>query len=291
MEKNQSDQNDQVIKIPQNLETFSYFNTEQFATMQRIATMLSYSELVPTIYKATSSNKDKAIANCILALDISNRIGANILMVMQNLSIIKGNIAWSSKFLIGTVNTCGRFEPLRFKFTELGMIEKVDYLDYEWSQGQNKMIAVPRVFDGPVQNIRCVAYTTKKGSQEILEGSPISVELAIKEGWYTKNGSKWPNMTKQMLMYRAASFWTSVYAPELSLGMKTIEEVGDIVDADFETIIENDIKKNANKNKIDIDLQNDGGKEEAQPSGEPEKTNLEKPEAGKEETKTKKRGF
>ena len=31
-------------------------------------------------------------------------------------------------------------------------------------------------------------------------------------------------MPEQMFMYRAAAFWQRIYAPELSLGMQTIDE-------------------------------------------------------------------
>jgi hypothetical protein len=79
-------------------------------------------------------------------------------------------------------------------------------------------------------DIECVAWTRSKGSDEVLESAPISLRLAIQEGWYQKAGSKWQTMPKQMLMYRAASFWTNVYAPELSMGMKTVEETQDIID-------------------------------------------------------------
>jgi tRNA(Met) C34 N-acetyltransferase TmcA len=52
-------------------------------------------------------------------------------------------------------------------------------------------------------------------------------------------------------MYRAASFWTSAYAPELSMGMKTTEEIEDIIDVDYEDMtaktVEKEIKNNANK--------------------------------------------
>ena len=98
-------------------------------------------------------------------------------------------------------------------------------------------------------NIQCIAYTSPKGSNEILESSPVDIRLAIKEGWYTKNGSKWQTMTQQMLMYRAASFWTSVYAPELSMGMKTEDEIRDIIDIDYEEVE----KKEEKKPVIDID--------------------------------------
>jgi hypothetical protein len=58
-------------------------------------------------------------------------------------------------------------------------------------------------------------------------GALITIALAKAEGWMSKNGSKWKTMPEQMLMYRAAAFWTRAYAPELSLGMQTAEEVAD----------------------------------------------------------------
>lgn len=198
-----------------------FFNPSQFDTMQRACTMFSASELVPDCYRAEGKGNtpQKAVANCMIALDVASRIGASPLMVMQNLYIVYGRPSWSAKFLIATVNTCGRFEPLKFRFTNLGKVGKIGNLDYS-----------------SVDNIECVAYTKAKGSDELLESSPISISLAIKEGWYTKNGSKWQTMPKQMLMYRAASWWTSVYAPELSMGMRTVEENEDIQDVEYEDV-------------------------------------------------------
>lgn len=213
----------------------NFFDPEQFDTIQRVCKMFATSELVPDMYKESGSNPlNKAMSNCMIALDVANRIGAAPLMVMQNLVIIYGRPSWSSKFLIATVNTCGRFEPLKYSFTNKGMLGKVEYTDYVWNQSTKRKEAVTKVFDGTkIANIECKAYTVAKGSDEVLESSIISLEMAIKEGWYTKSGSKWRTMPQQMLMYRAASFWTSAYAPELSMGMKTSDEVMDIVDADY----------------------------------------------------------
>jgi hypothetical protein len=47
------------------------------------------------------------------------------------------------------------------------------------------------------------------------------------EGWSKKTGSKWLTMPEQMFMYRAAAFWSRVFAPEISLGMHTSDEVED----------------------------------------------------------------
>lgn len=228
---------------------FNFFDPVQFDAMQRACNLFANSDLVPDMYKVSEKNpKGKAIANCMIAIEIAGRIGASPLMVMQNMVPIYGRPSWSSKFLVATVNTCGRFNPLQYRFTEKGMLGMVDYTDYEWN-GRSKQ-AVQKQFDGKaIMDIECVAYTTAKGSDQVLESSPVSVRLAIQEGWYTKNGSKWRTMTKQMLMYRAASFWTSAYAPELSMGMRTVEEQQDILDAEFEEV--HDVKEVVTREKAE----------------------------------------
>ena len=239
---------------------FNFFDQVQFDTMQRVCKLFASSELVPDMYKASDKNPmDKAMANCMIAIEIAQRIGASPLMVMQNMVPIYGKPSWSSKFLVATVNTCGRFNPLQYRFAEKGMLGMVDYTDYVWDNATRSKRAVLKQFDGKkIMDIECVAYTTAKGSDKVLESSPVSVRLAIQEGWYTKNGSKWQTMTRQMLMYRAASFWTSAYAPELSMGMKTVEEYQDIQDVDYQGIItpEEERKQNANAVQIGMDLAN-----------------------------------
>ena len=257
---------------------FSFFDPEQFATMQRVAKMFSNSDLVPDMYKVSADNpENKATANCILAIEIANRIGANVLMVMQNLTIIYGKPSWSSKFLIGTINTCGRFDTLKFKFVVLSTIKDYKYQEYEtsWNQGKKQVRVVDKVLHGPIENIQCIAFTTSKGSDELLESSPVSVEMAINEGWYTKKGSKWTTMTRQMLMYRSASFWCSAYAPELSLGMKTEEEIRDIEDITFEDVTEKDTKAKANKSEIGIEPEQpeETPKQEVKPEAKAEPVN------------------
>lgn len=290
---------------------FNFFDPVQFETMQRVCKMFASSDLVPDNYKPTfkqvpananpeqiatiqlenQAAQNKAIANCMIAIEISMRIGASPLMVMQNMVPIYGKPSWSSKFLIATVNSCGRFEPLQYRFTNKGMLGMVDYTDYVWDSRSNRKQAVQKQFDGKaIQDIECVAYTTKKGSKEVLESSPVSVRLAIQEGWFTKNGSKWQTMTKQMLMYRAASWWTSVYAPDLSMGMRTIEEQQDIVDVGYQEVIEypeEERQKNANKETIGADIEENGTQspKQAPRSTEAENVNKDTMEAPKEEYK------
>lgn len=165
-----------------------------FELAQRVATGLSKSSLVPKEYQNN-------LPNCLVALNMANRIGADPLMVMQNLYVVHGRPGWSSQFLIATFNQCGRFSAMRFQFS--GTRGKDD-----WG---------------------CRAWAIEKDTGERLEGSEITIALAKAEGWYTKNGSKWKTMPEQMLMYRAAAFFVRAYAPELAMGLQTREENEDIV--------------------------------------------------------------
>lgn len=257
----------QIVKSsPEVMTSLNLFNPAQFDSVQRVAKMLSSSMLVPDTYQtrkiyndlvtkdhmepnaAMASASSTAISNCAIALDISMRIGASPLMVMQNLAIIYGRPSWSSKFLIATVNTCGRFEPLKFRFTEKGKLGKFNYVDYVYNDHTHRKEPQTKEFNGTgIMDLECVAYTTAKNSDKILESSPITLRMAVEEGWYTKNGSKWRTMPKQMLMYRAASFWTNVYAPELSMGMRTIEEIQDMGEIQIPDAVEEVNEEKAQK--------------------------------------------
>jgi hypothetical protein len=53
------------------------------------------------------------------------------------------------------------------------------------------------------------------------------MDMAEKEGWLKKNGSKWQTMPQVMLRYRAASFFARMNCPELSIGLYSKEELDD----------------------------------------------------------------
>lgn len=253
--------------------SFNFFDPVQFDTMQRVCKMFASSELVPDMYRATDKvSEAKAMANCMIAIEMAQRIGASPLMIMQNMVIIYGRPSWSSKFLVATVNTCGRYEPLKYKFTNLGKVGKVNYTEYKWNSTVKKKEPVLVEFDGTqLDNIQCIAYTKAKGSDDILESAPISIKLAIQEGWYTKDGSKWKTMQQQMLMYRAASFWTNAYAPELSMGMKTDDELIDIIDTDYEDVSDKvEVEKAKNANKKPITLEPEAPAPDPAPAADPQ---------------------
>ncbi len=201
----------------------------QFETFQRIAKPLSESDFVPAPYKGK-------IGNCIIAVEMAARMGTLPLTVMQNLCIVKGNPTWKSRFLIGCVNACGRYTTLDYRISIEGSVGNVKYKT--WEKGRDgKNHEVMKAFDRPqLDNLVCVAFATEKATGKVLTSTPVSIRMAVEEGWYSKDGSKWPTMPEQMLRYRAASFWVSTFAPEMAMGLRTEEEQRDIVDTSYEDI-------------------------------------------------------
>lgn len=173
-----------------------YKDEDSFSKSQRVAKALSSSDLVPDKFQGGSN---RAIANTLIALELSYRTKMSPFMVMQNLYIIQGRPSWSSQFLIAMVNACGRFSTeLRFE----------------------------KIKDGDDYGYRC--YVKAKDG-EILEGSPVMMSLAIGEGWLNKHGSKWKTMPDLMLRYRAAAFFARQYCPDLLLGLYSEFEQHDII--------------------------------------------------------------
>ena len=92
---------------------------KQFEATQRIAMMYAMSNFIPDSYKYRNGQQleqNVVLANCTIALEMATRMQANPLMVMQNLYIVHGQPAFSSKFLIACINASKRFSPLRYEF-------------------------------------------------------------------------------------------------------------------------------------------------------------------------------
>jgi len=183
-----------LAKVSEHGGTIDVFaSSSNFENAQRMAKALASSSMVPEAYRGN-------LPNVLIAIELASRIGASVFAVMQNLDVIHGKPGMRASFLIATVNACGRFKPLRFR--------------WEGKPGSDAW--------------GCRAYAAERDGGEELVGALITIGMAKAEGWYTRNGSKWKTMPEQMLMYRSAAFWQRAFAPELSLGMHTTEEVSDM---------------------------------------------------------------
>ena len=194
-----------------------FSNIESFEAAQRIAGALTSSNLVPESYRGKEN-----MGNALIAMDMASRVGVSALVVMQNLHVIEGRPTWSAPFIISALNSCGLFSPIRFKIEKVGKKE-VSFDAWEGPKGSRTKV-VKKV---SVDEITCHAYAIEKETGEILEGPEVSIGMAVAEGWYNRNGSKWKTMPDLMLRYRAAAFFGRLYAPHIMNGMHTDEEVRD----------------------------------------------------------------
>ena len=205
--------------------------SDNFIMAMQMAKALSESTIVPQTYQKNPSN-------CLIAIEQAQRMNISPLMVMQNLYPIQGKPSWSSKFLIASINASRKFD-----------------MELQYDETKDK--------DGKPYS--CVAWTMKNGRR--IEGMEVNMQMAKDEGWLSKNGSKWKTMPQLMLRYRAASFFSSLNCPELTMGIYTKEEIEDndfneYPIKDLQAQVQKDIAENANSQEFES--------EEVTESAEPE---------------------
>ena len=155
----------------------------------KFSDMLSRSGIVPEQFKNNA-------AACLIAVDMAARLRRNPLEIMQNMYVVHGRPGFSAAFLISLINSCGLFERLKFEFTG-----KPD-----------------------TDEFGCRAWTIERASGEKLVGPLVTLKMAKDEGWVKNNAAKWRNMPEVMLRYRAASFFSRAYCPDLIGGMYSADD-------------------------------------------------------------------
>ena len=201
MEEIRAENNELQVTSPEAVAAASYEegqniwnNPVLYQTAVKMAKILASSELVPE-----GSYRGKP-ANCLIALDMANRMNMSPMNIMQNLYVVKGRPSWSGQYCISAINGCGRFTPLEF-------VQLVNE-------------------DGSTKGY--FAQATVIATGKICTGSPVTWDMVKAEGWYDKPGSKWKTMPDQMFRYRAAAFFARTFCPDVLMGLQTVEEVKDV---------------------------------------------------------------
>ena len=163
-----------------------------FEATQRMAKLLVASEIIPQSYRGK-------IADCVIAIDMANRMGVSPIIIMQNSQIVQGNFSWKGTACKAMIDGCGKYKNSRYvEVGERGSDSWGYYLE----------------------------ATEKKG--DVVKGPVVDIAMAKAEGWYGKNGSKWRTMPELMLKYRAAAFFFRTECASLAMGFLTTEEQEDI---------------------------------------------------------------
>lgn len=229
-----------VERPVQNFGSDIFRSTSNFKDAWNMASALAKSQLIPQQFHGKPEDT-------LIAIEMSQRIGASPFQVLQNLYIVHGKPAWSSQFLIACLNSCGRFSPLHFKMT--GEKGKDTYGCIAWATERNT-------------GVTYYADSVDGTSGILLESPEVTIAMAKKEGWYSKNGSKWQSMPELMLRYRTATLFARLYAPEITMGMRTDDEIIDVTPvvtearpSKFEAQPQTTVQKVLEEAKVDVQPQ------------------------------------
>ena len=194
MDEQNKEQTTLTVKEPtQNPNAVTMWNDAKLYNQSlAMAQTLSKSEIIPQSYKGKP-------ADCLIAIDIANRLGLSPAIVMQNSQIVRGKFSWSGSACKAMIDGCGRDQKTRYVYVgERGKDSYGCYLEAIDNDG------------------------------DIIKGVPVTIEMAKKEGWYNKDGSKWLSLPDLMLKYRAAAFFMRTECASIAMGFLTTEEVEDI---------------------------------------------------------------
>lgn len=178
-----------------------FSDTESFQKLFDIGKMFAASSLVPAVYQGKPMD-------CTIAVDMANRMNVNPMFVMQNLYIVKGKPSWSGQACMSMIRACPEFRNVRPVYTG----------------------------EPDTDSWGCYIEAEYRKTGEVINGTEVTIRMAKAEEWYGKTGSKWKTMPKQMLAYRAASFFARVYIPNALMGCHVEGEAEDIVKGEKPTM-------------------------------------------------------
>lgn len=183
------------------LDAIPILDTGRFEQMQRIASVMARTPLVPDCLRFHLKDDGKkgdllpteeAVANCFLVVNQSVRWGLDPFAVASCCSLVRGKLMFEGK-LVAAV--------LAAKLNE--------QLVYEWNDKQ-----------GDAFGIRVTGSSDSAGNPRVIEGTVGQ--------WKTNGaGSPWskPADHRRQLAYRGTRDWTRLYEPAVLLGVYTPDEM------------------------------------------------------------------
>lgn len=176
-----------------------FTDRESFQKAFDIGKQVASSQLVPQNYQGKPTD-------CVIAIDMANRMGVSPMFVMQNLYVVKGKPSWSGQACMSLIRGSGEFEKVRPVY----------------------------IGEKGTDSWGCYIQARDKETGEIVKGPEVTISMAKAEKWYSKpdkygnETSKWQTMPELMLSYRAAAFFARVYIPNALMGVSIEGEAEDI---------------------------------------------------------------
>lgn len=193
---------EEIINV-ENTALANPFETENgFQAIMKVAETFSKTAIIPQAYQGKPED-------CMIAIDMANRMKVSPMFVMQNLYVVKGKPSWSGQACMSLIKSNPEFKDVRPVYTG--------------ERGTNTW--------------GCRIEAVRKKSGEQVHGPEITIGVAKAEKWFSKidkygnETSKWQTMPELMLAYRASAFFARVYIPDALMGCSVEGEAGDITKA------------------------------------------------------------
>jgi hypothetical protein len=168
-------------------------NVDLMQQAWKMANTLAQTTIIPQQYRGKPGD-------CLVAIDIANRLYISPLMVMQSSQIVQGNFTWKGQACRAFIDNCNRY--IDSEYIEVGEKGKDSWGYY--------------------------FQAVEKKTGKLIKGVTVTIDMAKKEGWYGKSGSKWQTIPELMLKYRAAAWFMRTECPDIGIGFLTQEEQEDI---------------------------------------------------------------
>lgn len=179
-------------------------DTARFEHMQRIASVMAQSNLIPDGLCITTGDDGKAeylppakiVANCFLVVNQAVRWNMDPFAVAQCVSVVHGKLCYEGKLIAAVIEA------------KLGI-----RLAFKWDNGQGDNLGI--VVSGQFSS---------EGTARVVTGT-------VGEWKTVGTGTPWTaKQSRKMLAYRGTREWARLHAPGLMLGVYSDDELADMTD-------------------------------------------------------------
>ncbi|MGB6080282.1 MAG: hypothetical protein WBF99_12560 [Xanthobacteraceae bacterium] len=177
-------------------------DTARFEHMQRIASIMARSSMIPETLRTTGPKNNKVdlpfeqvLSNCFLVVNQAARWGMDPFAVISCCSVVHGRLAYEGKLVAAVLEA------------KLGVA-----LRYVWDDqpGESLGIAV---------------------SGQLPDGRVETITGTVKDWKTNGDGSPWkPSTYRKMLAYRGAREWARLHAPAVMLGVYSNDELEELAE-------------------------------------------------------------
>ena len=195
---------DEIMNMEETTALSNPFGSElNFNALMKVAEAFSKTSIIPAAYQ----NKPD---DCMIAIDMANRMQVSPMFVMQNLYVVKGKPSWSGQACMSLIKANPEYQNVRPVYTG--------------EKGTNSW--------------GCYIQAVRRDTGEVVKGPEVTIGIAKAEGWFSKKDkygnetSKWQTMPELMLAYRASAFFARIYIPNSLMGCRVEGEIADIHPSD-----------------------------------------------------------